>query len=487
MMKDSPVPEFAIIGHPNEGKSAVVSTLAEDDSVRVSPYPGETIVCQTFPVKIDGREIIRFTDTPGFQNPKKILAWMKNYQGPGDGILRTFLDTHGKDPEYKEDCELFGPIARGAGIIFVADGSRPVRKVDLSEMEILRLTGSPRMAIINCKEEETGYLDQWKSEFRKHFNAVRLFNAHRATYAERIELLESLKSIDQDWETALETVISAFMEDWRQRNTLTAETICDMIEECMTYRITKKITGSTDEGALKKQLREKFNDGIGKIEKAAHRRIRRYFKHNIFNYDLPSYSILREDLFSKKTWQVLGLTPKQLITAAGLAGGAVGAALDIAAAGLSFGIFTAIGGLAGAGWTALGGGKRLAKTKVVGLNLGNQLLRIGPVDNIQLMYVLMDRVLIFYSHIINWAHGRRDYPGKGSPSGQYGKGGFTSQWDRKMKNRVRDFYASIRSGDEERKALAGRELKKLLQEQLLEISHSDRSHGLIPEFYEPDS
>jgi len=75
-MKSNRVPEFAVIGHPNEGKSAVVSTLSEDDSVRVSPYPGETLVCQTFPVSIDGREIIRFTDTPGFQNPKKILVWI---------------------------------------------------------------------------------------------------------------------------------------------------------------------------------------------------------------------------------------------------------------------------------------------------------------------------------------------------------------------------------------------------------------------------
>ena len=27
------IPVFAIIGHPNEGKSSVLSTLAEDDSV----------------------------------------------------------------------------------------------------------------------------------------------------------------------------------------------------------------------------------------------------------------------------------------------------------------------------------------------------------------------------------------------------------------------------------------------------------------------
>ena len=87
-------------------------------------------------------------------------------------------------------------MERGAGIIYVVDGSRPVRNVDREEMEILRLTGRPRMAIINCKDDDFTHLDSWKNEFRRSFNTNRVFNAHRATYAERILLLEALKSID---------------------------------------------------------------------------------------------------------------------------------------------------------------------------------------------------------------------------------------------------------------------------------------------------
>ncbi|MBW1671877.1 MAG: 50S ribosome-binding GTPase, partial [Deltaproteobacteria bacterium] len=124
-MMSTGVPEFAIVGHPNEGKSAVVSTLAEDDSVRVSPYPGETIVCQTFPISIDGREIIRFTDTPGFQNPKRILTWMKSHVADDRRLLRDFREVHEVNPDFREDCKLIEPIERGAGIIYVVDGSRP--------------------------------------------------------------------------------------------------------------------------------------------------------------------------------------------------------------------------------------------------------------------------------------------------------------------------------------------------------------------------
>jgi len=471
------VPEFAVVGHPNEGKSAVVSTLAEDDSVRVTPYPGETLVCQTFPVVIDGREITRFTDTPGFQNPRRLLSWMKAYQGEEAHILQVVRETHCGDPDFKDDCELLGPIARGAGIIYVVDGSRPLRNVDLAEMEILRLTGRPRMAIINPKEDDTRYLEPWKNEFRKHFNAVRVFNANKATYAERVALLENLKGIDQDWASALETVISAIKKDWRHRTALTADIICSMMEDCLAHSITRNFTERTDEGHLKEQLRRDFNRAVEKIENEAHKKIRRLFKHNIFDYELPAHSILHENLFSARTWQFLGLTPGQLIAAGGMAGGAVGAALDIAAAGLTFGIFTTVGGVLGAGWMALGGGRRLARTKVVGMNLGGQQIRIGPAENIQFMYVLLDRALIFYSHVINWAHGRRDYPSSVPQVQRPQKAGFTAGWDTETKGTCRAFFNAVRGSNPRSREVSRQKLKVTLGVALLKISHSEERPG----------
>jgi Fe2+ transport system protein B len=122
-MNRKSIPEFAIVGHPNEGKSSVVSTLAEDDSVRVTPTPGETIECQTFPVAIDGKELIRFIDTPGFQNPKATLQWMREYTGPNEEIAQAFREAHLGNTDFRDDCELLEPITKGAGIIYVVDGS----------------------------------------------------------------------------------------------------------------------------------------------------------------------------------------------------------------------------------------------------------------------------------------------------------------------------------------------------------------------------
>ncbi len=461
------IPEFVIVGPLNEGKSAVVSTLAEDDSVRITAYPGETIAHEIFQVIFDHEEIIRFKDTPGLRNPEKTLAWIENYRGADECMLKAYLETHAGYPDLEGDVELLKSIVQAAGIIYVVDGSRPVRNVDRMEMEILRLTGQPRMAIINCKGNETRHLGEWKREFLKTLNTFRVFNAHKATYAERIELLENLRSIDQDLRPALAKVVSAFKEDWQQRNDLTAEIICDLIEDCLMYSITRNLTEDTDEAALRKDLREDYNRAIEEMEKDGHRKIRKLFKHNIFNYVLPTHTIPDDALLTEKTWQFLGLTPKQLIVAVKMAGGPIGAVLERAAARRTFGAFTPIGRL-------LGAGKRLAGMKWARLNLGGQQIKVGPTKNIQCTYVLLDRALIFYAHIIDWAHGRRDYPSGGAACKGPVKAGLTFEWDDKSKDICRSFYTAVRNKDGHRKALSRKMLKEMLQEVFPEVLNLTR-------------
>lgn len=469
-MNPNKVPEFAIIGHPNEGKSSVLSTLAEDDSVRVSPIPGETVACQSFPVRIDGREIMRFIDTPGFQNPRQTLQWFQDYQGPEAGMLESFLTAHQNNPAFRDDCELLRPVAAGAGIIFVVDGSRPLRHVDRAEMEILRLSGAPRMAVINCKEEDLAYLTHWQGEFRKHFNAVRLFNSCRANYRQRIELLESLKAIDQQLEPVLKSVIEAFREDWEVRNMRTATILVTLLQDILTYQ--RIVPCNTDEVQQKRlELHREYQQYVAAKEQQAQQAIRQLFKHNIFNLELPPQSVLAEDLFSKRTWEFLGLSDRQMILAGALGGAALGVGIDAATIGSSFGLFSTIGGLIGAGATALKGKDLLSRVRLLGMKLGGEQLQVGPVSNLQLLYILLDRGLLFFAHVINWAHGRRDYERRRTLSQPVGgKRGFTSRWDSKQRKICDSFFRSVQRGQGGAREEASVALQDFLRKQLQEIS-----------------
>jgi hypothetical protein len=468
------IPEFAILGHPNEGKSSVLSTLAEDDSVRISSTPGETTECRTFPVLIDGREVLRFTDTPGFQNPGRVLSELKKRTENEENPLKTFREYAATIPELHDDWELLHPIERGAGIIYVVDGSRPVRNVDRAEMEILRLTGKPRMAIINCKEDEKDNLKAWKTEFRKNFNSNRVFNAHRATYAERILLLETLKSIDQDWHQALSEVVNAFKKDWDARNNTTADIISSLLTDGLSLQLSEDFSSEEEAEKSRNKLFLNYSKKISSMEKDAHQLIRDLFKHNIFQYDLPPHSVVNKDLFDERTWQILGLTRQQIIIAGGLGGAAIGAGLEMATLGHSLGIFTAIGTLAGALGALFGGETFSDKAKFLGISLGGKRVQIGPAKSIDLLFILLNRSLLYYQHTINWAHGRRDYKKENhqlitneSPQG------FTQNWSAGNIKICHDFFKGIRDEKGDNGLKAVEKFRQLLLTTMQEISESD--------------
>ena len=437
------IPEFAVLGHPNEGKSSVVSTLTEDDQIRVSQVPGETTVSRTYTVEIDGEKIIRFVDTPGFQVPRQTLAWFRAHEGDSEKILDHFIETFQGDPFFADECELMAPVARGAGIIYVVNGSRPVRDDDIAEMEILRLTGRPRMAIINSKKRDKDYTREWKQEFRKYFNSIRVFNSNTADFKERIRMLESLKSIDQDWEDSLSKVILAFEEEWKKRNRLACAYITLGLEKSLGFSVSEPLSATMDPVQARERLNVSFQRGIRGIEQEMFAQIKALFKHTLYDYPLPEYSLLQHDLFAKQTWELLGLTQKQLAGAGAVVGGTMGVVMDTAAGGLTFGVFTAIGGLLGAG-SALWSGKKIAQKTAHTIQLGGDRLQVGPNENLQFLYVLLDRALIYYAHMMYRPHGRRDVGPPGSePKADNAKMGISAALSSGQRNLCARFFKSV--------------------------------------------
>ncbi len=482
-MTDAPRPlTFAVVGHPNEGKSSVVSTLTEDDSVRITSTPGETVVCRAFPVIIDGRELVRFVDTPGFQSPRATLEWLQAHPGPD--MLQAFIRSHAHDPLFSGECELFKPLVEGSEIIYVLDASRPLRSVDIAEMEILRSTGIPRMAIINNKEEDERYVAAWRDELRKHFNAVRIFNAHLATYAERIALLASLKSIDQEWEAPLGQVIRALEEDWLKRITQTAWLITRMIGEALSYQVSQDFPHGQEPHDLLPTLTHAYREHISRLERDTHLEIRALFKHNIFDYRLPEQSVQGDDLFQERTWRMLGLTPVQVAAAGAVAGSGIGLGIDAAVGGTSLGAFALVGGLLGAG-TAIFGGKRMITYEIKGPQLGrfqikkpigNKVLIVGPNRNTQFPFVLLDRALIFVANTINWAHARRDV----SLDAVDTHAGFVARLSDAQSKVCHAYFQAARADDEAKREAQAESMAGMLIDLLMSLSNREYRPGGLP-------
>ena len=310
------IPRLAIMGHPNAGKSSVVATLTENDRIAIDQRAGTTTESDVYPVIIDGQTVIEFIDTPGFQNPSAILEWFQAHGGQSD-LAAAFVAAHRTDPLFAHDCALLEPVAAGAGIILVVDGSKRIKEKDRIEIELLRLTARPRMAILNNLTNSDRHLEQWQNTLSKGFNSVREFNAHRATYAERIKLLSALKSIDQRWEQRLEQTIDAFERDWERRTDQAATTILDLLREALAFRYSESVKNN-------KVLFQSGRDRSRPRSWPPSRTDSGPWKSRPRNRSAPTStttsgtcgadSILCQDLLSEEVNKALGISRRQLAT-----------------------------------------------------------------------------------------------------------------------------------------------------------------------------
>ena len=483
-------PTFATVGAVNHGKSSVVSTLAENDQVRISPMPGETVECQRFSL----RDLFVFYDTPGFQNAPDTLREVQPAERAPEPLrlFRDFIARHSGQPEFDAECRLFAPIVEGAGVIYVVDGSRPVLDLNVAEMEILRLTGQPRLAIIN-RSSTDDHVQEWKRRLGLHFNAVREFNAHSATFADRIELLETLAGIEQTWKPKLSQAVALLREEWNARLGDCAEIVVELLCECLRHRETAAAAGPRSE-AIGEELKARYMRAVSGLEERAHARIIELFGHSLVKAEANTEHL--SDLFSDETWQLFGLDSRQLLGAATLGGGAAGAAVgvkvEIATGGGLFGAATTIGTGAGAGLAALAAfvvGKQRPELSVSmprilsrlpkGLSdllpgkfrVGGSALAVGPYAAPNFPWILLDRAIGTFSYVINRAHARRDEATLRSADikARLEAHRITSaQWSDEPRKACEKFFAAIRAGKLTRESRES--LRALLHKRLTEVS-----------------
>lgn len=460
---------FAVVGAVNHGKSSVVATLAENAQVRISSMPGETVDCQRFYLA----DLFVFIDTPGFQNAHEALPELESAENtarPLD-VFDLFIRKHDDNPAFEAECRLFRPLVEGAGVLYVVDGSEPVRPLNLAEMRILRLTGAPRLAVINRTGKDDHVAD-WKRRLGMHFNAVREFDAHRALFADRVELLETLAGIEQSWKLSLTHAISALRDDWNRRISDCAEILVELIRDTLTYRESRDANHMTGDAATKagEKLRERYLIKLADIEARAHRKLIRVFNHDLVGHESGAEGLLSDDLFSDETWSAFGLNEAQLMFAAttggAVGGAAIGAKIDVGTGGSSWGFGTVIGGAVGAGAGAAGAWwagkeKPIIKFKLPreiplipkewqAVRISTRELTVGPCKAINFPWVLLDRALITFAYVSTRSHARRDQA-KLRPqemkSALDAAGLAASSWDNGIRREVEDLFKKVRSGE----------------------------------------
>lgn len=415
-------PTFAVVGKINMGKSSVLSTLLEVDDdalIRVSGTPGETTRCQALPLTFDEREMIRFLDTPGFSRAVEAMRAIQDLHGEGTpdlAAVRRFVEIQLDRREFEDEARLLQPVVEGAGVLYVVDPSKPLRDAFIAEMEILRWTGVPRMALLNETASNKEREKEWRQRLGSYFNLVRTFNAHHARFEERRVLLRSLLEIDEKHRSRIAETIDLIDSEWEQRREESVDLLMDFLSRALKHRETGTI-GEREElehrkERRKEELKRKYYASLSKMEEKAYRSLLRLYRHRLLRVQLRREAMPGVDLTSAETWQKWGLSRTQLTLAGGLAGGAAGGAVDLATGGLTHGLGAALGALTGAGG-AFFKGDRLPQLKfsAEGVTLDGdrrKALVLGPPESDNFAWILLDRFLHHYREIVTRSHGRRE-------------------------------------------------------------------------------
>ena len=410
------LPVFAVVGRVNRGKSSIIATLAEDDSIAISALPGTTRRATTYDVSLEGERLFRLVDTPGFEDAARALAWMQQREPSADrraARVAEFRERFAGSGEFVEECELLGPVLDGAAILYVVDGSTPFRENIMAEVEILRWTGRPRMALVN-KSASGEHLAAWHAALAPAFSTVRNFDAHAASFRERLQLLSLFRELVEPWRAPLGRAVDRLTEEQSRRLEESAIAIANLLVDASTHTIELEAGAGGLERAEQTAVEQRFLDALREMEQRSRRYVERLYRHHRLTtesepLERPAFA---RDLFSERVWHSLGLSAGQLITAYSVAGATAGGTLDVFVGGASFFTGTVLGAALG-GATALWqlGARAFDITAVE--TLGERLrktsgptkrYRVGPHQHPNFPFVVLDRALLHHQAIRYRAH-----------------------------------------------------------------------------------
>ena len=400
-------PVFAVVGHPNKGKSSIVATLAHDDSIAISAQSGTTRVSENLTLEM-GAASYRLIDTPGFQRPTRVLAWLEAHAVSAE-LRQAAVQQLIEDPEcqknFPDEVQLLTPIVKGAAILYVVDGSRPYGVEYETEMEILRWTGQPSMALINPIENES-HIESWTRALAQYFKVVKVFNPLLADFDKQLAILEVFSHLKEEWQPAIAAIILAARKHRQEQQVTSIAMLAKLLTDLCSYQVSQKVLSKDQAQALKPILEKQYFSSIKQTEAEAFEALKRIFNYRYLDSEINDLT-LDDDLFDTGKWIIWGLNKKQLAIAASMAGATAGAILDAGLAGQSF-LLGAIGGGLIAGGSAWFGADRLAEYKIKGLPIGGFEVRQGPIKNRNFPYVILARYLSVVRALGNRNHARRD-------------------------------------------------------------------------------
>jgi len=352
-MNELKEPVFVVVGAQNRGKSTFVKAMTNDKSINVHKNTRTTTESKKYEFAVGGGEnkktYLSIWDTPGFEMPAQayetISQWVNGSQTNPSEALERFVSEFKDYPQYKYEVEILKPLTNHACLVFIADCSiKYSPDYNTNMLDLLMLTNLPRIAILNPIDGQD-YLDEWRIELRKYFHNIKVFNPHKTSFNEKIEILEAFSHLEDRWTLQIQEFVAKLKKDRENALTNASKIIRNTILRIYNKKFEMPFDDNMDEDEHKKELQENVREYLKKVMDETQSALAKNFdldlnikmNHKLDDNDLFDEAVRREYISNYN---------RSIISA--VVGALAGAGVDLLAAGLAFGIFTAAGGVTGA-------------------------------------------------------------------------------------------------------------------------------------------
>src|SRR5690606_30677348 len=186
-----------------------------------------------------------------------------------------------------------------------------------------------------------------------------------------------------------------------------ASEIVTLLETALSATVTVPLRGPEKDPEAVERGRARLREIVRKAEDAERRAVQDIFHHGGLKARETAESYLAEDVFSARSFHVFGLSATQLALTGAASGAVAGGIVDAALGGASLLLGAGIGAALGA-VGALAGADRLAKVQILGQPLGGFELKVGPITDPNLPWVILGRALLHVRLVAERNHARRE-------------------------------------------------------------------------------
>ncbi|OZI36876.1 GTPase SAR1 [Bordetella genomosp. 10] len=346
--------QIALVGHTNTGKTSLLRTLTRDAGFgEVADAPGTTRRVQGAQLRLDGRPVLAWYDTPGMEDSVALLDYVDRLAGAerldGPARIRRFLDAPEARGRFEQEARVLAKMLECDAALYVIDARDPVLAKHLDELALLAACGRPLLPVLNFVRAPAHRAAQWREAMARlglhalvEFDTVAPpLDGERQLYARLAMLLDARAG-------TLQALSDQLARQRQERRGEAGRLAAGMLLDIAALRL----ASASDEPALRAAAQD-LQDRARRREQACIDALLALYNFRHEDYDAEALPLTGErwgmDLFHPQALKDAGVSVGMGVAAGAMAG----AAVDLMLAGVSLGTAALVGAATGGLWQSV--------------------------------------------------------------------------------------------------------------------------------------